>query len=50
MLKDVKIDRKALAGAVGIMAISWAGLPIVYWLIVRKKKQDKKEEENKNGK
>jgi len=57
MLEDVKgladkIDRKALAGAVGIMLMSWLGLPIVYWLIVRKKKQDKNlgEEENKNGK
>lgn len=35
------IDKKALAGAVGVMLLSWAGLPIVYWLIVRKKKKEK---------
>jgi len=46
-----KIDRKALAGAVGIMLMSWLGLPIVYWLIVRKKKDlGEKEENKKNGK
>lgn len=32
-----KVDKKALAGAVGLMLISWAALPIVYWLIVKKK-------------
>jgi hydrogenase maturation factor len=33
-----KIDKVALAKAVGLMLISWAALPIIYWLIVRKKK------------
>jgi hypothetical protein len=42
-----KIDKKALAGAVGLMCLSWAALPIVYWLIVRKKEGDKNE--NVNG-
>lgn len=37
-----KIDRKALAGAVGVMLMSWAGLPIVYWLIHRKKEVKEK--------
>ena len=32
-----KIDKKALAGAVGLMLLSWGALPIVYWLIVKKK-------------
>ena len=38
-----KIDKKAFAGAIGIMLLSWAALPIVYWLIIRKKveKNDK---------
>jgi hypothetical protein len=36
-----KVDRKALAGAVGIMCLSWAALPIVYWLIIRKKEAKK---------
>ena len=31
-----KLDKKALAGAIGIMMLSWAALPIVYWLIVRR--------------
>lgn len=38
-----KIDKKALASAMGLMCLSWAALPIVYWLIVRNK------EKNKNG-
>ena len=36
-----KINKKALAGAVGIMMMSWAALPIVYWLIVQYKKGEK---------
>lgn len=38
-----KIDKKALAYATGLMCLSWAALPIVYWLIIRNK------EKNKNG-
>jgi hypothetical protein len=33
-----RVDKKALVSAVGLMLISWAALPIVYWLIVRRKK------------
>jgi hypothetical protein len=45
-IKDLtgKIDQKALAGAVGLMCMSWLGLPIAYWLLVRKKKEEKEEE------
>ena len=43
-----KIDKKALAGAIGIMVISWGALPIVYWLIV--KTQKKNDEEKYGGK
>lgn len=39
-----KIDKKALAGAVGVMLMSWSALPIVYWLIVQKKKKVKKDD------
>ena len=35
-----KIDKKAFAGAVGIMSISWFALPIVYWLIVKAQKKN----------
>ena len=35
-LKD--IDKKALAGAVGLMLMSWAALPVVYVLITHYKK------------
>jgi hypothetical protein len=49
-IKDLtgKIDRKALAGAVGLMLLSWGALPIVYWLILRKK-GDKNKKENDNN-
>jgi hypothetical protein len=40
-----KVDKKALAGAVGLMLMSWTALPIVYWLILRlNRKGDKKNE------
>ena len=50
-LKEVvgKIDRKALAKAVGLMLLSWAALPIIYYLLVRKKK-DMKEVDEDDGK
>ena len=38
-----KVDKKALASAIGIMALSWAALPIVYWLIINRKEGDKNE-------
>lgn len=47
-----KLDKKALAMACGLMIISWAALPIVYLLIVRKKKamkEVKPKEEEKDG-
>ena len=43
--KEVKIDREALTKAVGVMLLSWAALPIVYYLIVRKK-EDMEEVKN----
>ena len=48
-LKEIgtQIDKKALCEAVGLMLMSWAALPVVYWLIVRKKE---KGERKKNGK
>jgi hypothetical protein len=52
-LKDkfVKIDKKALGASIGLMLISWAALPIIYWLIVRKKPpmEEVKVEEKENG-
>lgn len=39
-----KIDKKALAYAIGIMMLSWAALPIVYWLIITRKKEEEKNE------
>jgi hypothetical protein len=38
-----KIDKKALVGAIGLMLLSWAGLPIAYMLLVRKKKDTEEE-------
>ena len=45
-----KIDRKALAGAIGLMLMSWAALPIVYWLILRKKGGGESKKDGKNNK
>ena len=36
-----KIDKKALASAIGLMCLSWAALPIVYWLIVHREEKNK---------
>lgn len=41
-----KIDKAALSAAVGVMLLSWGALPIVYWLIIRKR-EDKKDKEEK---
>jgi len=48
-LKDKvgKVDKKALSMAIGLMFMSWMALPIVYFLLVRKKAPMK---EVKNGK
>jgi hypothetical protein len=43
-----KIDRNALASAIGLMCLSWAALPIVYWLIIKKKEGEIKKNENRN--
>ena len=40
-----KIDKIALGKAVGIMLLSWAALPIVYYLLVRKKKPKEEEKD-----
>lgn len=42
-IKDLegKIDKKALAASIGVMLLSWAALPIVYWLIIKKKGKEK---------
>jgi hypothetical protein len=37
-----KIDKEALAGAIGLMCLSWAALPVVYWLIIKKKEGNEK--------
>ena len=37
-----KIDKKALAYAIGLMLMSWAALPLVYILLVRRKKDGSK--------
>ena len=50
-----KVDKKALAAAIGLMLMSWAALPFIYFLLVRRKKVVKdenshnvKEDENEN--
>ena len=38
-----KVDKKALVASVGVMLMSWAALPVVYYLIVRRKKEEKED-------
>lgn len=49
----MKIDKIALVKTFGILAMSWMALPVIYWLIVRKKRNDESEEkevkEKENG-
>jgi hypothetical protein len=46
-----KLDKGALVKAVALMLMSWAALPIVYYLLVRKKKpvEEVKTEEKEDG-
>ena len=41
--KAGKLDKKALSEAVVLMILSWAALPIVYFLLVRSKRKGVKE-------
>jgi CHASE3 domain sensor protein len=43
----MKIDKKVLAESVGICCLSWLAIPVIYFLIQRKKKdtEEVKEEE-----
>ena len=43
-----KLNKKALVASVGLMLMSWAALPIIYWLIVRKKKAVEEVKEDAN--
>ena len=49
-LKDKfgKVNKKALGASIGLMLISWAALPIIYWLIVRKNTPTKEEKIEKD--
>ncbi len=40
-MKLPKFDKKAFGIAVGFMVMSWIALPIVYYLLVKKHKQEK---------
>ena len=40
------INHVVFAKAVGIMCLSWLGLPIVYYLLLKKEKKKGMEEEN----
>jgi hypothetical protein len=38
-----KLDKKALGMAVALMLMSWTALPLVYYLLIRRKKDNGKE-------
>ena len=44
-IKDIgkKINKKALAKAIGILMLSWMALPVIYWLLVRREKEEKED-------
>jgi len=48
MLEKIKgkIDKKALYTTVCILFMSWAAFPFIYYLLVKKYKEEKKEDEN----
>ena len=37
-----KIDKSALSAAIGLMLLSWAALPIIYYLLIRRKNEKTK--------
>ena len=45
--KGKSIDWSIMLRAVGLMCLSWAALPIVYYLLIRKKKDMEKVKEDK---
>lgn len=46
----MKIDKKAAAGAIGLLMLSWAAFPFLYLLLVKrgKEKKNEMEDEKKN--
>jgi hypothetical protein len=38
---SAKIDQKALAGAVGLMLLSWGALPLVYRILMQRNAEKK---------
>jgi len=43
------IDKSVLAKAIGIMLMSWLALPIVYFLLLRRKKEHGEEKQGREN-
>lgn len=41
-----KVDKKAAYQTIGILLMSWLAFPVIYYLIVKKNKEEKKKNEN----
>lgn len=42
----MKVDKKAVAQTVGLLLLSWAAFPFLYYMLTKRNKREKKE----NGK
>ena len=42
-----RLDKKILAKAVGIVLLGWLALPIVYYMLLKRKKGEVKEDDRK---
>lgn len=50
MLLLHKLDKKILVKAIGICAMSWLAIPVIYYLLKKKEKGKEKEEEEEKEK
>lgn len=46
-MKLPEIDKTVLVKAIGLMALSWAALPLVYVLLIKRKKEEKDDKNNR---
>ena len=50
MLPSLRLDKVALGKAIGVCALSWLAVPIIYYMIVKKKKVGEEENDGISGK
>ena len=45
--REISIDKGVMLKAIGIMALGWLALPIVYVLLIKKEKKEEKKDDGK---